>query len=240
MGSLIEARRRAILQAGLTDAGYVADGLVLHLDGWRQGDEQAKWKSLVNGHVFDLVNCVSQNDCVSFDGSSSYGICRTMPTILAESGTIEAVVELQSRGRSTDSMIYSPCGPDDNYKIGLECWFGASATAAFFADKILPGVRYDRYSYYPSDINDFSAAVSASPDGCLINGKLITERRDTSSPAGNTGDAVTIGRRIRSGNSNLMWLKGRIYALRLYSRPLNVDELAHNQKVDHKRFNLTF
>lgn len=225
----MEARRRLLMQ---NRSSYVADGLVLNLDGLNRGGRTGLWVDRIAGNVCTLIgDCVEIDNGVTFNGNTEntqYGVFDELVQIDKDIGTVEWVIRLDSRnntGRPVLSM--------GNLMMG-------GSIASDTANSGNPVMRYycdanngmDFYKF--DDVSSASTLVyimSGSSERAMCNGTLGSKRTVTSWPSTQVG-----GRLASRGQGNPF--QGTIYAVRLYNRHLTEAEMLHNQRLDNKRFRL--
>lgn len=226
-------RRRAMIAAGggeppapPTPSGpsdlddYVQSGLILHMDGKEKGVNAGVWTSAVGSWQFTNHGATFGTDYVSFDGVDDYLENSSFSAPASGTGTIEVVYD-------SDPSVYG---------VSLHVMFCPKASSGLcFA---INASKYIIYSVSGAakarPISTLSkASTSVNADRALQNGvALSTTTADyiTGLPSTNL-----IGKR---GGSSQAFMKGKIYAIRVYNRKLTEAEALQNLEVDNNRFNL--
>lgn len=214
--------RNAMLSGGKrkpTARDYVQDGLIAMWDGienagWGVHDPNATtWKDLTGMalNTLYLNNCTWSNNALLLNGSSSGAQLPGNRRIPPNSAEVVFTAE-----RSGNQFVFN--SGDENYRCvqqgdGINC--GNIQIPKSFAS-------------FPITYSVSHVGVSAYLNGAEVD-------TVTSQNWNFTGYRVEIGRRY-SGGAN--YFKGKVHALRLYSRTLTASEIAANYAIDKARFNL--
>lgn len=207
---------------GGIDLGYVADGLVLHLDGILKGQDSLKWESLVGSTSFALnSSATAEQNAVSFDGSG--GITPDNPvTANFNSSTIEICAQF------LESQTYAFLYTSQNVATDLSVFKKSGG----FNYKIPRDNYYNSWNF--TNANSIATSpfvLSIHEDGGLLNG-------ENESQGSSEGWAVGDGCRIAGFTGYNYNAKIRIFSIRIYNRKLTKAEMLFNQQVDNARFNL--
>lgn len=192
---------------------YIADGLVFQLCG--EDATSSNWIDRIGKNNFTLYNCALGDKCVTFNGSSSYGVCvgKDYPY---NTSTIEVVVS--SSNMSNTQLFFM--GKTKSICIGT-----------YAGNYIISNAGYITYRYKINNANSNIRIVSLNTNlGYENTVKSIANGTDTWS-GGNTN--MYIGRRS-TGN----FFTGNIYQIRIYNRLLTKDEMLHNQHIDINKYGI--
>ena len=215
-------------QATLVPTGdYVKDGLVAH---WDAIDNAATgthdpaataWVDLVAGRNFALSNVTVGDRYLAFSGSNSYGQLATEASAAFPSGakTVEIVIKLDSSG---DGIALH--GPTES---GVS--FGPYGGNILINNK-QNGVGYAKPGTGVTNVYATVYGANNLPSGFNLNGASCS----TTNPNnywGSPDASAWLGR--RSGGT---YLACKIFAIRVYGRALDADEIEYNYAVDQKRF----
>lgn len=195
--------------------GYIADGLVFHLDGIARGGETGKWKSLVGDSVFTLPTSFTEeiNAVVTPGGTGSQNSAYPSvdTDVRSNIGTIEVCCEVLQTG--------SGCIISANR--GYLCFIVAGTGYTFDADSSV----YNQWNVTKETLFTASASMTRFAYNGVITG--------TAAKNGWGGASERIG------NMGVSYgMKARIYSIRKYNRILTEYEMKYNQWVDDQRFNL--
>ena len=201
---------------------YVADGLIAMWDGeWNSGfgihdPEAIVWKDLVGEHDLAIHGTVFQN------------FIRNTTTSVAEAAqTIEGI--------KTIEVCY--CFSDtQNSAYGLLFYSGVINTTRLGLVLYLDGYQTfsNVYWQYPNARDSVLATVTATMDGCFVDG-LPLSPISRSTDQWNNGSYVGIGGRAWQ---NTWKTYGDWYCIRIYDRILSKDEIEFNSAVDKERFGM--
>lgn len=206
-------------EGGGIDLGYVADGLVLHLDGILKGHNSLKWRSLVGRTSFALnSSATAEQNAVSFDGSGGISPDNPVPADFSSS-TIELCAQF------LESQTYAHIYTSHNTPTELSLMKKNNG----FNFKLQTGNNSWDFTNANSIVTSpFSLSICV--DGGLLNG--VNE-----SQAGNEGWSAQSD--YIAGSPGFPYnAKIRIFSIRIYNRKLTKAEMLFNQQVDNARFNL--
>ena len=222
------------LGGALTSESYVQQGLVAQwdgidnaiADGHRTHNASATvWKDLVGNR--DLA--LTENGSWSANGNAlvANGIAAKCAGSAPEYKTIEVVY----RRTSDNGRILFSGGAVNQFVIFDKQ--GGGTNNLYYS-----GVRNTllcKYTYNASEIL-FAAAQyddSGAVNGLYMDGESVTTSRKNDTWSASEG--ISVGGRYHSIYGSNDWY-GEIYAIRLYNRRLTAYEMAHNYRVDCKRF----
>ena len=221
---------------------YVQDGLLVQWDGIDNAgtgvhDPAATtWKNLASSNgAYDLT--LAENGSWNPEGRALVvnGLSASAAGTLPEYKTIEVVCKRTNKGG--DGRILFNSGLRTRFII-----FDSAATGmirAYFsgdtADDHSVTTKYIYQPFFESEINFLAGRYDD-------NGKVTDVFKDADQRedgargnSWNAGAGITIGGRVLDGAVGYRWY-GEVYAIRLYSRRLTKAELAHNYRLDCKRF----
>ena len=216
-----------------TARDYVQTGLIAMWDGeWNEGwgvhnANATVWKDLVgNCHLDDLFVDSAYSPTSGF-GDDYWWFTGGMSRWRKQNATITyKTAELVSF--QPNEQYTSFCGGSENYNLGG--YFGSVVMGS--SSSPYPSISRNTdsvsvYSYTIGTEGD-SSTYTAYREGSLLSKGVLG--------AGNNyvADEVAIGTVVR----RQLFVTPRIYCVRLYSRALTADEVAHNYAVDKERFNL--
>jgi len=221
-----------------TSADYVQDGLLVQWDGIDNAgtgvhDPAATvWKNLKGGG-YDLK--LTNNAAWNAEGSAlvANGLSAIGTTAAPEYKTIEVVF----KRATSDGRILFHGGRVTQFVIFDNA--GSGKVRAYFTGKTQNDhsvtTKYVLQPFYASEIN-FLAARYDDDDVVTDVFKDANQREDGA--RGNswyTGSKINIGARLIDSSVTYAW-SGEVYAIRLYGRRLTKAELAHNHRIDCRRF----
>ena len=211
-GTMIFGRRFIVSQSVPTL--YVKDGLVFDLRCTDLDLTNKKWIDRVGKNVFNLTD-ITQNldNSVAFNGSSSICICNNLLNYQFDSITIECVCKNSGNG-----IIIS--NGNNNFVL-IQNWF----------------LQFGNNSSYVSTSmasnNNVLHILSLSKNIINLDGAPTTiEKYHTTVPDTN--------KLIIGGTDMSPWyyLKGNIYAIRIYNRLLTEDEMKYNYNIDLRLYEI--
>lgn len=218
---------------------YIQDGLVFNLDGLNRGDTAGHWVDLVGNVDFALTDCTENTDNVAFNGSSSKGVSSGSLNVNCEVGTIESLFDVSSSNFPTSVQCVLTNNIDDGISIGLGLGGNSPIKPVYcYANDKSGSVPVTGLFGY-NDVITTKQQVSIAKGAGFRNGLTLSDPYPTQKISF-TVDSTTplaIGYRKRSSSENFM--KGQIFAIRVYNRVLTAEERAQNYRVDAKRFNLS-
>lgn len=218
---------------------YVQDGLVFNLDGLNRGGNAGHWVDLVGNTDFALTNCTENTDNVAFNGTSSKGVSNGALNVLYNVGTMEAIFDVSASDFPTSVQCVLTNNLDDGISIGL----GKGAQPD--TSKSVYCYANDKNGSVPvtglfgfDDVITTKQQVSISKGSGFRNGDVLADPYPANkiSFSVDSTTPLAIGYRKRSSSENFM--KGQIFAIRVYSRVLTAEERSQNYLVDKKRYNL--
>lgn len=220
-------QRRIMMKDVNLPANYITDGLELWLDGINKGGTERHWIDRISGADFignPSVAPTALIDCWEFNGSQNF-YDNTYLSPLFTSGTIEIVFSVSSL--ATAQALYTPKQ-------------SSSSRLAFYINEssrifISSGNTTSRRTYSTNITANTIVSVSASTDRGYVNGSALTSAAN-SYIAGTTSYNYIGKRRSQGSSSGNNFFTGKIYSIRLYSKKLSAEEVAHNYEVDRKRF----
>lgn len=211
---------------------YIQDGLISIWDGienagWGEHDKSAlRWENLVNencyatpnafvnshGPVFDSTSVVFNKNCYTINAPQSLGIAKYVD-ILFEADQANNMNSSYLLEMAISGITFQAKG-----QSALKTGNGNGATLK----TTLAKGKIWLFSV------DFSTLTASVP---YVNGSTIGYNRN-----GTFGGLTrnTIGR----GYWNDNYFIGKMYCIRIYSRPLSIQEIAYNYAIDKIRFNL--
>ena len=199
---------------------YITDGLIFWLDGIDVSSDSL-WVEKIGNRQFALYNCVKTQYGVSFDGSTSYGICSSADF---DGETIEGAYTLNST--SASQAIFTQRSIRTDQKIIL----ARTSAGTIYTRATDTNVAQRKYDL------SLIETVSAYQDGseAIVNGNTTIQVTGNKSEY-NTSGSLYIGKQPTSTN----WmLNGTLHSVRVYSRKLTEAEMLYNQGIDNTRFNL--
>ncbi|MBQ3288021.1 MAG: hypothetical protein IJH50_01255 [Kiritimatiellae bacterium] len=224
----------AFADAAYTSANYVQDGLVAQWDGIdnatvndnRTHDASATvWKDLIGS--LDLT--LTANGSWSANGNAlvANGIAAKCATAAPDYKTIEVVYK---RTNNDGRALFSG-GAVNQFVVFDNA--GGGSNDVYFAG--VSGTPMRRSAFNASEICFASAQYD---DTGATSGLYMDSESVTTSPKYNTwyaSEGISVGGRYHSSYGAYAWY-GEVYAIRLYNRRLTAYEMAHNYRVDCKRF----
>ena len=224
----------AFADAVCTSASYVQDGLVAQWDGIdnaivngnRTHNASATvWKDLIGN--LDLTLTADGSWSANGNALVANGIAAKCATAAPDYKTIEVVYKMTN---NVGSILFSGGG---SMKFVVFDKINNASNYVGFA-----GVKpYDRYAhaFNASEICFASAQYSdsGSTSGLYENAERMAT--GTKPDSWTAGEGISVGGRYHSSYGAYAW-SGEVYAIRLYNRRLTAYEMAHNYRVDCKRF----
>lgn len=193
---------------------YIADGLAFQLCG--EDATSSNWIDRIGKNNFTLYNCMLGDKCVTFNGSSSYGVCvgKDYPY---NTSTIEVVVS--SSNMSNTQVFFM--GKTKSICIGT-----------YRGDYVISNGTYTTVKYKINNANSNIRIVSLNTNlgyentvKSIANGAEYWLGGDTN---------MYIGARIPTAQ----FFTGNIYQIRIYNRLLTKDEMLHNQHIDINKYGI--
>ena len=209
-----------MLKQGKTARDYVQSGLVAMWDGienagWGVHDASATdWTNLVDGSgEATPYGAAWLDNAMTMDGNTSvFNIFDASAVLNSHNFTIEVLV---SRSVSYGAVFPGINAADAN-SLYVYPWYGSRSGVYVYGSKVhsyIEGAN-KRHVVFTGDGTNILTYFDGSHDG--------TTTQDT---------AITY-------TGKMYWRRGIIYAVRVYSRALTADEIAHNYAIDKERFNL--
>ena len=217
-----------------TARDYVQDGLIGLWDGienagWGVHDPSATtWKDL-SGHGYDL-SCFNSyewlDSAVKLSGGSR-PIYRPH-TIIGKLGA-DAHVSIVAEAESNGGVIFGAGqGPENSAIV-----FTRRSNGAFvqIANSSSAGIK----NIVPFSETLFSIAVNYSSGDIAYSEVNGIQKNPYYSFGGTYCSTLCVGDRA---NDSSVPFTGKVHTIRIYSRVLTAEEIAHNYKIDKARFNL--
>ena len=228
----------ASLEVTVPALAYIADGLIFHLDG--ADATSSSWVDKIGNKSFALTDCAANADgSVSFNGTSSYGICSEYP-VVGDNWTIEVVYN-NTVGTGNQFLFSWQDFRATNYGITYAFW----NTQAVIINALY-------FNANGNDRNFASAEVDYTP-GIKVHSITSGSLRNVQS--GTTrGWGQTIGFRHEATSMKMQigarylphkpaysdgYFTGKIYQIRVYNRALTADEISWNQAIDMDKYNIS-
>ena len=218
---------------------YVQDGLLVQWDGIDNAGTgvhnpaATTWKNLAsfNG-TYDLT--LTENGSWNSEGRALVvnGLSASASGTLPEYKTIEVVCKRTNKGG--DGRILFNGGLSTRFVL-----FDSPATGMIYAyfsgNDPLGKTKHIYQPFFESEVNFFAARYDDNNSVTDVF-KDADQREDGAhNNSWYSGTGITIGARVRGGEVAYQWY-GEVYAIRLYNRRLTKAELAHNHRLDCKRF----
>ena len=234
----IDQERFMLAEQMPTSADYVQDGLLVQWDGidnagtGTHDPTATTWKNLKGGG-YDLT--LTNNAAWNAEGRALVvdGISATYPTAAPEYKTIEVVFKRTNKGgngrimfnggRNTQFILFDGSDNILIYFVGNTTSDGSVTTKRIYQE------------FIPSEINFLAAQFD--DNGVVTDVFKDADVREDglhANPWFNSPN-ILIGGRIMSGKAEYLWY-GEVYAIRLYGTRLTKAQLAHNHRIDCKRF----
>lgn len=242
-------------------AGYVTDGLVLHLDGFNQGDTDGEWKDSAPNvnRTFILADRTGGNDLptvlpngVKFTSVNQVGYCNESIGVSYNAGTIEVVFTPES-GFLAANRSFFVANTEKHIcamfqKTGSFLVYGTFKTAG----QTINAKRALVNTNFFDDATDEPLTVVVSQNGWQSNGEykgMLVQNGEinSSAPSGtrlawDTTYSMCIG--SSSGvsetgiNINPAFANATIHEIRIYNKKLTEAEILQNQRYDNYRYDL--
>lgn len=227
-------------------SNYVQDGLVFHLDGINKGNNDDAWTDLVGDVDFPNHGATALENGWQFDGDDYLGYANNASKSLdfiAGNCTVEVAFYddalNQEMGTAHASM--------NLFYFGANNAKGTNDTnCVYISHNYSYDERYINGMYVGNTTNVWTDQLIdvIAPHTLSINKERAFDNELALSSLGkNHWDSISGGRTIgakqhpstgRLGN----YIKGKIFAIRIYNRILTEAEMRQNQRVDNVRFNL--
>lgn len=224
----------AFADAAYTSANYVQDGLIAQWDGIdnaivngnRTHDASATaWKDLIGN--LDLT--LTANGSWSANGNAlvANGIAAKCATAAPDYKTIEVVFR---RTRDDGRILFS--GGAVNQFVVFDNAGGGTNNLYYSGVKNTPLCKYE------FNATEIRFAAARFDDAGAVSGIYMDGESVATLPKPDTwtaSEGISVGGRYHSSYGAYAWY-GEVYAIRLYNRRLTAYEMAHNYRVDCKRF----
>lgn len=227
----------ASLEVTVPALSYIAGGLVFHLDG--ADATSSSWVDKIGNKSFALTDCtVNADGSVSFNGTSSKGLCSESP-VVGDDWTIEVVYN-NTLGTGNQFLFSWQNYRATNYGICYAFWNTQQ--------KIINALYFNAAG---SDRNFACAEVDFTPGikvHSITSGSLRNVQSGTANGWGQTigfrheatSMKMQLGARYQPHNEYLDGLfAGKIYQIRVYNRALTADEISWNQAIDMDKYNIS-
>ena len=217
-----------------TAKDYVQSGLVAMWDGienagWGVHDPNATtWRDLVGSHVLSFPATPSWTDnAYILDGVADHA--PSCPAQDIFNAIVTGLVTIEIASKSTDGTAYGNNGFFGLGRVDLRSfWFWNNARVT---------IRGTETGIAGMIENNTAATYSLGSSGAFKNGLMLSTLTFGSQEA---GGSFYIGRIpvYKSQVGIYDAIHGVIHSLRVYSRALTAQEIAHNYAIDKARFNL--
>ena len=218
---------------------YVQDGLIVQWDGVDNAGtgvhdpNAATWKNTApDATAYDLTLTNSATWNAAGNALVVSGVSAVNANALPTYQTIEVVYKMTAK----PGRILFNSGTQSRVII-FDSYDSSRNRLYFTGDTENDGSVQTKHIVRTFDANEicFDSAVYDGGDivdGLFSDGRCVDD--GTRANRWNPGEGVTIGGRVLTDNQ-YSWY-GEVYAIRLYNRRLSKAELAHNNKIDRKRF----
>lgn len=223
---------------GLSAKDYIQDGLVFMQDcienaGWRvhKSGPQTKWTELVSGEKA-ACNVTFTDTYATANTNQTIRHTLALENLKSIEETKAVTYEVIMENVVTIPSNFGPILRINNMVCSLNCR-GGNYPNEYWPMQDLLGCRNNVIVTMSRDGDFYLVRISTSASYDLgvgkayINGIKYRERALTFSSA---FSCDSISQKIAQG--------ARMRAVRIYSRALTADEIAHNYSIDHARFNL--
>lgn len=217
---------------------YVQDGLLGHWDAIdNQGyaahsDSATTWVDVVSGRSFALYGATVNANSIAFAGNSnSCGLLSADDSAATFAKAANGTVELVFSTESTANWVALQSASSGCAAFGR---YSGNFIQSNSSSAMLPGSAVTLGTDQPNTvaIRYTSGMVAVNTSGeTYVNGESKTTLGSREYWSG-AGAQTLIGKR---GNG-AMPFSGKIYAIRVYSRRLTAEEIAHNAELDRQRF----
>ena len=231
---------------------YQQSGLIAHWDGienagrGKRNDSATTWTDLVGGREFQFDYGANVGDTYfdmrhgdnSFAGGYVTNVAPLAAAIASKSATVEVVCDLRSL--VNDSTLFAFCDGDNRllWVRSANLQLVKGCVAAF--EYLRPGwvdegvVNVDLNYFYKVRTYEFVCTNVAC--GVSRNGKYFGSVPVGSIQPNADNTWLSIGRKLSSTGVMANDADAKIYAIRVYNRPLSVEEQQANAILDRKRF----
>ena len=226
----------------MTYVGYgeTNSPLVSMFDGKNRGGTTGQWKDLiVQTRILTMTNCTENSDNVYFNGQDAKAVLDDADAgvdIGAADGAIECVFKMPTLSSSAFNFPVTNhpksgtrlllCGlTNSSGTILASCYQGFQS-----GDSGVPNAWVITGDYTKS-------YLSMSNTRAYHNGAELSRANAPYSGLASSNSRLAFFS-FKGSNGTQYYREGTLYCVRFYSRPLTVDEIEKNYKVDRKRFNL--
>lgn len=226
-----------------TAKDYVQDGLVAMWDGienagWGVHDANATvWKDLIGNLDATAINSPVFGDNHT-DTSNGYWSLPSSVREIIEMQSLTAEVAFQPSTSGATIANQGIVGMGNNRSLWL--FFGnppLSGTTLNWQVRKSPSIRaWYNSGVFGTDAHSCSVVANNSVCNTYLDSALCTITPDVAAGSATSTDKFYIG--MMSENVDWHTFHGRIHSVRLYSRALTVEEIAHNYEIDKARFGL--
>lgn len=226
-------------------SNYVQNGLVFHLDGINKGNSADAWTDLIGGVDFPNHGAVALENGWQFNGNGYLGYANDSTKSLdfiAGNCTVEVAFYDDALNQSVGTAHASL----NLFYFGASSAKGTNDTNCVYISHCYSyDERYINGMYIGNTTNVWADPLVdvIAPHTLSINKERAFDNEQALSSLGkNHWDSIRGGRTIgakqhpSTGLGN--YVKGKIFAIRIYNRSLSEAEMRQNQRVDNARFNL--
>jgi len=218
-----------------TQITYIADGLVLNLDGKNRGGTAGHWVDLIGNNDFEIQGTFEENaDNIDFKGSA-FAVVEGVGSYTTLAATLEAVANQASW---SSPQTYQPIAMS-NCRGGIIVGTVLRSGSSYGYPSYCRAVSAANVTNYKSPDLDGSYTANNIHSIVRYGGNIKLDgvaKANTNHVPFAYPDSVTLGSFELGGYSITRSFNGKIYAVRLYGRVLTADEMAQNLKVDKLRF----
>lgn len=226
-----------------TAKDYVQDGLVAMWDGienagWGVHDKNTTtWKDLIGNLDATAINSPIWGDNHT-DTSNGYWSLPSSVREIIEMQSLTAEVAFQPSTSGATIANQGIVGMGNNRSLWL--FFGnppLSGITLNWQVRKSPSIRaWYNSGVFGTDAHSCSVVANNSVCNTYLDSALCTITPDVAAGSATSTDKFYIG--MMSDNVDWHTFHGRIHSVRLYSRALTVEEIAHNYEIDKARFGL--
>ena len=230
MMSAVAAMEAASANTPYTSEDYVQSGLVAQWDGINNAgtgvhdSNTSIWKDLKGNLDLTLT---ANGGWTNGNALVANGISARCATAAPEYKTIEVVFR---RTRDDGRVLFS--GGAVNQFVVFDNAGGGTNNLYYSGVKNTPLCKYE------FNATEIRFAAARFDDAGAVSGIYMDGESVATLPKPDTwtaSEGISVGGRYRSGCQPYAWY-GEVYAIRLYNRCLTAYEMAHNYRVDCKRF----
>lgn len=230
MMSAVAAMEAASANTPYTSEDYVQSGLVAQWDGINNAgtgvhdSNTSIWKDLKGNLDLTLT---ANGGWTNGNALVANGIAAKCATAAPDYKTIEVVFR---RTRDDGRVLFS--GGAVNQFVVFDNAGGGTNNLYYSGVKNTPLCKYE------FNATEIRFAAARFDDAGAVSGIYMDGESVATLPKPDTwtaSEGISVGGRYRSGYQPYAWY-GEVYAIRLYNRCLTAYEMAHNYRVDCKRF----